>query len=331
MGRIALLFTLGALGVIAEHRVSQVMPLSGEGGADALLIDSEARRIYVGRANSLLVLDVDSGRQLAEIADLPGIDGIAVAPPINRGYVTGSRGSNVSIFELDKFGHLGGIKVGAIPGAIVYDAFAHRFFTMDRGSGTASAIDADDGEVEETIHLGGRPGRAATDDQGRVFLVLEDTSDLIELDAKGMLLKKRWPLPGCLSPPGIALDRERNRLFIGCGSRRLAIVDAASGKVLSTADTGAGGGDVAVDADTGIVYVANLDGSISLLSELEGAHYKVFETIPTSRGSRRLALDPKTHRLFVLSPGAGYRPVPRTPGKDETNPGPQSSQLIVIE
>src|SRR5216683_3303851 len=216
MRRIIFLFTFGALALIAEHHVTQIIPLSGEGGADALLIDSDARRIYVSRGNSLLVLDVDSGRQLAEVADLPGIDGLAVAPAINRGYVTGSRDHNVSIFELDKFGHLGGIKVGAMPGAIVYDASAHRFFTMDRGSGTASAIDADDGEVEVTVHLDGRPGRAAADNQGRVYLVLEDTSELIELDAKGMRLQKRWPLPGCVSPHGIAFDSERGRLFIGC-------------------------------------------------------------------------------------------------------------------
>src|SRR5260370_10694389 len=148
MRRIIFLFTFGTMALIAEHRVSHIMPLSGEGGADALLIDTDARRIYVSRGNRLLVLDVDSGRQLAEIADLPGIDGIAVAAAINRGYVTGSRDNNVSIFELDKFGHLGGIKVGGMPGAIVYDASSHRFFTMDPETRTSSTIDAADGEAE---------------------------------------------------------------------------------------------------------------------------------------------------------------------------------------
>src|SRR5258708_4056710 len=161
-------FLLAPAALSAGHRVLQVMPLAGQGG-EALLVDSAARRLYVSRSNHLLVLDIDSGRQLADIIDLPAIAAIAVAPGIDRGYVTSSADNRVSIFALSDFGHLGQIPLGSNPGGLIYDTAAHRFYAMNRGSRNASAIDADDGEVEQTIDFGGRPAGAVGTDRVTVF------------------------------------------------------------------------------------------------------------------------------------------------------------------
>jgi len=324
---ILLLFTSLALG--AGHRVVQIIPLNGEGGADVLLADSSARRLYVAQSNRLLVLDIDSGRQLAAVTDLPAIAGIAVAPGIDRGYVTNSTANRVSIFALSDFGHLGHISLGSNPGALVYDTSAHRFYAMNRGSNNASAIDADDGEVEQTIDLGGRPAAAVANDRGTVFVVLENTNELVEIDARKMAFSRRWSIPGCETPHGIALDSGRGRLFIGCSKQRLAVVDASDGTLIGTAATGEGGGDIAIDSASGLVYVANMNGSISVLSEVSPGKYETVETVATERGTIALAFDPVTRQLFALSPAR--KPV-RTgailkPGEADA-PGP--SQLLVI-
>lgn len=323
-----LLFLTAVAGLAAGHQVVQIIPLIGEGGADALLVDSQARRLYVARADRLLVLDIDSGRTLAQIGDLPGIDGIAVARNINRGYVTNSRDNKVSIFELDQFGHLGQIPLGANPGALVYDSTAHRFYAMNRGSRNASAIDADDGEVEETIDLGGRPARAAADDHGKVFVALEDAGELVEIDAKKMKFSRRFRLPGCAGPHGIALDDGRKRLFLGCSGGRIAVVDANTGAVISTvAAGGSGGGDLAVDPSSGIVYVAHASGSVTLLADVGNAVYGVTETVPTTPGAKVIGFDATTRQLFVLAPAPGPAVDPSKPGSEKDASG---SQLLVI-
>lgn len=172
---------------------------------------------------------------------------------------------------------------------------------MNRGSNNASAIDADDGEVEQTIDLGGRPGGAVANDRGTVFVVLENTNELVEIDAKKMAFSRRWPIPGCETPHSIALDNGRNRLFIGCSKQRLAVVDATDVTLIGIAATAEGGGDVATDSASGLVYIANRNGSISVLSEVSPRKYETVETVPTERGTIALAFDPVTRQLFTLA------------------------------
>jgi DNA-binding beta-propeller fold protein YncE len=312
----------------AGHRVLQVMPLPDQGG-EALLVDSAARRVYVARSNRLLVLDIDSGKQVAEIIDLPAIAAIAVAPGIDRGYVTSSVDNRVSIFALSDFGHLGGIPLGSNPGALVYDTAAHRFYAMNRGSNNASAIDADDGEVEQTIDLGGRPAGVAGNDHGAVFVVLEDRSEVVRIDARKMALSERWAIPGCKTPHGIAVDEGRQRLFIGCAEKRLVVLSAADGTLIATAQTGEGGGDIAVDAASGFVYVANREGSISVVAETSAGKFETVETVATERGARALAFDPATHRLFALTP-APAPTVAAGPRKAGEPAAAGPSQILVI-
>ena len=325
---LTILLLLASLPLFGGHRVVQIVPLEGDGGAHVLLVDSSARRLYVAMSNRLLVMDIDSGRQLAVIADLPAIAGIAVAPGIDRGYATNSTDNGVSIFALSDFGHLGHIPLGSNPGALVYDTSAHRFYALNRGSNNASAIDADDGEVEHTIDLGGVPAGAVSNDRGTVFVVLENTNELIEINAKEMTLSRRWPLPGCQSPHGIAIDDRRSRLFIGCSKQRLAVVDATDGRLIGTAATGEGGGDVATDTASGLVYIANRNGSISVLSEVSPEKYETVESIGTEMGSIGLAFDPVTRQLFTLAPvSKPVRSGALKPGEADAS---GSSQLLVI-
>ena len=306
----------------------QVIPLAGEAGNGALLIDSAARRLYVARSNSLLVLDIDSGRSLAEIKDLPGIAGIAIAQANNRGYVTNSKDDRVSIFELTGFEHLGQIPLGSNPGTLIYDSSAHRFYAMNRGSRNASAIDADDGEVEETIDLGGIPAGAVADDHGRVFIVLEDRAELVEIDAKKMAFSRRFAIPGCTAPRDIALDETRARLFIGCAKQRLAVIGSLDGNLLSIAATGSGGGGIATDTSSGLVYVANTSGGVTILADSGNANYQAIETVVTAQSVSAIAFDAATRQLFVLAsaitvsrPGSNQKP-------EDT--GARSSQLFVL-
>jgi DNA-binding beta-propeller fold protein YncE len=256
----------------------------------------------VARENHLLVLDAGTGKQIADIGELPNIAGIAVAPGLDRGYVTSSADNRALIFAPSDFRRLGRVRVGGNPGEIFYDASAHRFYAMNRGSGTASAIDGDDGEVEQTIAFGGRPGGVTGNGHGAVYAVVEDKGEVVQIDAKKMASSNRWPIPGCQAPHGIAMDDTRGRLFIGCSDRVLVVLNAADGKLIASARTGEGGGGIAADPSSGLVYAANRDGSVSVLAETSAGKYETIETVPTEKGATALAFDAATHRLYVLAP-----------------------------
>jgi len=310
----------------AQAYSAQFVPLPGEGGA-ALLVDSASRRAYVARSNQLVVLDIDTGRQLAVIDDLPEIGGIAVARINNRGYVTNSKDNRVSIFDLSTFQHLGQIPLGDHPGPIVYDKVGHRFFALNRGSKNLSAIDADDGEVEETIDLGGVPSGAVANDDSRIYLTLEDRGEIVEVDAREEKAETRhWPIAGCQSPHGVALGAQ-GRLLVNC-AERLAMVDAQNGSVIAMARIGGGGGDVVTDPVTGAVYVANTTGSISMLVGTDRGSYDLIEMVRGAEGTSELAVDSVTHKVFALTHHAAGNLAPRIkPGEEKAA---RDSRLLII-
>ena len=177
---------------------------------------------------------------MGDIPDTPGVHGIALAPEFGRGFVSNGREGTVSVFDLNSLKVLNKIKVGENPDAILYDPASKRVFTFNGRSDDVTAIDAAKGEVVGTIKVDGKPEFAASDAKGEIFVNIEDKSELMALDPNKLEVKSRWPLAPCEEPSGLAIDRKHRRLFSGCGNKVMAIVDADSGKVVSTLPIGGG-------------------------------------------------------------------------------------------
>ena len=166
--------------------------------------------------------------------------GIALAPGLDRGFTSNGREGTVSIFDLKTLKTLNKVKVGDNPDAILYDPATKRVFTFNGKSHDATAIDAEKGTIVGTIKLEGKPEFAVTDEKGGVFVNLEDKSELLALDPDKLAVKSRWPLAPCEEPSGLAIDRKNRRLFAGCDNKVMAVVDADSGKVITTLPIGGG-------------------------------------------------------------------------------------------
>ena len=80
------------------YHVVNTYKLGGDGGWDYLTTDSSARRLYISRATHVMVIDTDSGKSVGDIADTPGVHGIALAHELGRGFVSNGREGTVSIF-----------------------------------------------------------------------------------------------------------------------------------------------------------------------------------------------------------------------------------------
>jgi len=310
--RVAIFILLATFSSAADpgYHVINTYKLGGEGGWDYLTMDSSARRLYISRATHVIVIDADSGKPVGDIPDTPGVHGVALAPELGRGFVSNGREGTVTIFDIATLKPITKVKVGDNPDAILYDPATKRVFTFNGKSHDSSAIDAAKGTVLGTIKLEGKPEFAASDGKGEIFVNIEDKSQLDAIDPNTLEVKSRWPLAPCQEPSGLAMDRKNRRLFVGCDNKMMAVVDADSGKVLATPAIGEGVDATAFDEGTGLAFASCGEGVLTVVREDSPSKFSVAENVKTQEGARTLALDDKTHEVFVVTAKFGPPPAP---------------------
>ncbi|HET7205309.1 MAG TPA: YncE family protein [Terriglobales bacterium] len=311
-----------------SYHVVNTYKLGGEGGWDYLTLDSSARRLYISRATHVIVVDPDNGKQIGDIADTPGVHGIALAPELNRGFTSNGRENTVSIFDLATLKTLNKIKVGENPDAILYDPSSKRVFTFNGRSADSSAIDAASGKVLGTIKLDGKPEFAVSDGKGGVFVNIEDKSELTAIDPEGLKVKATWPLAPCQEPSGLSMDREHRRLFSGC-DKLMAVIDADSGKVVSSLPICDGVDATAYDDETKLAFASCHDGKLTVIREESPDKFSVVENAATQPGARTMALDPKTHQVYTVTAKIGPAP-PASPHNPHPRPPILSDSFVVL-
>jgi DNA-binding beta-propeller fold protein YncE len=319
-----------ALAAGSGYHVVTTYKVGGDGGWDYLTTDAEARRVYISRGTHVMVLDADSGKSVGDIADTPGVHGIALAPELGRGFTSNGREGTVSIFDIKTLATSSKVKVGDNPDAILYDPATKRVFTFNGRSQDSTVIDAASGKVLGTIKLDGKPEFAASDAKGMIYVNIEDKSELTAIDPNKMEVKAKWPLAPCTEPSGLSIDRKNRRLYVGCDNKMMAVVDADSGKVLATPAIGEGVDATTFDAETGLAFAScGGDGVLTVVKEESPGKFTV-ENVPTQKGARTLALDAKTHNVFVVTAQFGARPDPTTDNPHPRPPMVPDSFVVLV-
>ena len=324
-----LVLTAGASAASAQtYHVLKTYQLGGDGGWDYLTLDNSSTHLYISRATRVMVVDPSSGKQVGEIPDTPGVHGIALAPEFGLGFTSNGRENTVSVFDTTTLKTASKIKVGQNPDAILYDPATKRVFTFNGRSNDSTAIDAKGQKVIGTIKLDGRPEFAVSDEKGEVFVNLEDKNTLAVIDADKLSVKARWPLAPCDGPSGLSIDRKNRRLFSGC-DKLMAIVDADSGRVISTLPICDGVDATAYDEETGLAFASCHDGKLTVIREESPDKFSVVENAITQEGARTLALNPKTHEVFVVTAKFGPAP-PATAQNPRPRPSITPGSFVVL-
>jgi YVTN family beta-propeller protein len=283
----------------AGYEVSKKVPLPGTGGWDYLTVDENARRVYVSHATQVVVLDADSLEIVGTIPGLAGVHGIALAPDFGRGFITSGQSDSVAVFDLKTLKKTVDIKVGKKPDAIVYDPATKQVFAMNGDGESSTAINAADGKIVGTVALGGGPEFTIADGQGNVFVNLEDKSELLRIDAKSLQVKDRWKVAPCEAPSSMAFDAVNNRLFLGCRSKVMAVVDGSTGKVVASYPIGDKADASVFDRSGKIAFTSTGDGHIYGFRQESPDSYTPLPVINTASGSKTMTMDQKTRALFV--------------------------------
>jgi YVTN family beta-propeller protein len=331
---VLLLFTFSVAVLAADVPKYEVVGhyvVGGEGGWDYVTYDSDNDRLFIPRGTHTIVLDAASGKQLGDIPETPGVHGVALIPELGIGLISNGRAGTVSVFDLKSLKKTAEVKAGTNPDAIMYDPASKRVFVFNGRSQDATVIDPMKPAAISTIPLGGKPEFAVADLKGHVFVNIEDKAEIAEIDSQKMTVVARWPLVGCEEPSGLAIDRKNAKLFSVCASKVMTVVDASTGKLVATVPIGAGADAAAFDPETHLAFSSNGEGTVTVIHQDSPDKYSVVQTVNTAKGARTMALDPKSHKVYLVTAKFGPAPAPTAEQPRPRPPMiPDSFEVIVV-
>jgi YVTN family beta-propeller protein len=326
----AILLNAHSFGAPAHWSITDRIHIGGEGGWDYLVAQPETGRLFVSHAKQVVVVDLKTKSIIGSIA-ANGVHGIALAPDLQRGFISNGADNTVTIFDLTTLKILATLPAGTNPDAICYEPTTHRVFAFNGKSGTATVIDAAQEKVVGEIPLGGKPEFAVADGHGSVFDALEDKGQILKINAGTLAIEASWPLPEGSGPSGLAIDAAHQRLFIGCGNKTMIVMDASSGKALATLPIGQGVDACVYDSVGKRVFASCGDGTMTVVKQSAKDTYTVSEKAVTEPRARTMAFDPTTGAAYL--PAAKFGPTP-TATPDQPKPRPpvisDSFEILVV-
>ena len=326
---VGLLFSLGANA--GQYQVLNTLRIGGEGGWDYLSYDASSGRLFISRGTHVIVVNPVTGAVVGEIADTPGVHGIALAPELDKGFISNGKENTVTVFSSSTLKTMAKIPVTGAenPDFIAYDSFSKQVVAFGGRSHNASVIDARTDKLIATIALSGKPEAAVADGRGTVFVDIEDRNELASIDMTRHVVTATWPLVDCDEPSGLAMDTATRRLFVGCHNKTLLVINADNGKTVGKLPIGDGVDAAAFDPEKKLAFSSQGDGTLTLVKESAADKFGVQQTVTTLRGARTMALNTKDHLVYLVT--ADFEEAPAAAGqKARRTMKPDSFKLLVV-
>jgi YVTN family beta-propeller protein len=294
---------------------------------DYLAFDPATRRLYVSFGGEVVILDGDKDLVVGALPGGKKIHGMVVAN--GRVFVTDGGADLVRVYDAGTQKPLGEVKTGKNPDAITYDPASKQVLAFNHSGGSVTAIDAGSLKVNATIEAPGALEMGRADGQGTAWVNVEDKNEIVRLDTRKNTVTAHWSLKPCEAPTGLAFDPKTRRLFAGCENKLLVVVDADSGKVLTTLPIGPGVDGVEWDPGkrTILASCGGETGSLAVLKQESKDKYAVVTNVATQARAKTLALDPKSHRVFLSA--ASYAPPADPKARPSIVPG--TFNVLIVE
>ncbi|CAN5746198.1 hypothetical protein BH10ACI4_BH10ACI4_00640 [soil metagenome] len=321
---------VSALAATGPYAVLDKWVIGGQGGWDYLLADPSMHVVYLTHGPRVEVVDTQTGKSVGAITDLKGTHGIALDAEGKYGYISDGGANAVVVFDRKTYAKVNSIATGTNPDGITFEPVTKTVWAFNGRSNDASVIDTATMKVVATIKLSGKPEFPQADGKGTVFVNIETKNSIVRLDAKALKVTAEWPLAGCESPSGMAIDTAGRRLFSVCDGKKMAVTSADSGKVLKLVEIGDGPDAAGYDAKNQVAFSSNGDGTLTVV-DAKGSDYKVIQNVVTPKRARTMSFDAATGRVYLLA--AEYGPAPAaTAAVPKPRPAvvPGSYSVIVV-
>ena len=326
-----LLFFVGSLQAQHVYNIEKTFKVSFHGDWKYPAVNPFSNKLYITHGNQVSILNKNTGDSIGIIPNTPGVEGVALAQRYGKGYATNSLTNTVTVFDLKSDRFVKQIPVGEKPNGIIYDGFTGKIIVSNYKGGTISVIDPKLDKVEETIVVGGNKVTGiVSDGNGNLFVNLADKHEVVWVNLSTYEVEMHWGLGTGKSPTGIAIDTKFNRLFSVC-NKLLVIFDADKAKIIDSIRIGENPDGIVFDPVNKLIFTANGNGTISVISQISANDYALIDNIPTKKGSSSITFDETTLSLYV--PGADQETVPKTSPKQPTLSKwiPSSFQVMVLD
>jgi YVTN family beta-propeller protein len=311
-------------------KVVSKIKIGGTGGWDYVAVDPNTDRVYASHGTVVEVVDTKAAKVVGQITQLHGVHGVAVAPEFGKGFITNGQSNSVTIFDLKTLAKVGEPQTGQNPDSVCFEPKTKHIFTFNGKSNDSTSIDPKTNEVIKSFSVGGKPEECAADGTGKLYVNLEDSSQIIEIDAASNSVLRHASLAPCESPSGLAIDLKNKKLFSVCDNKMMAVVDIPTLKVVGTTPIGPGPDGAGYDPGLGLAFSSNGgDGTLSIVKQVNGK-YETVDNVPTARGARTMTVDARNHRVYLLA--AEYGPAPEGEGGKKGRPPilPDSFSVLVV-
>jgi YVTN family beta-propeller protein len=311
-------------------KVVSKIKIGGTGGWDYVAVDPDSNRVYASHATLVEVVDTRSGKVVGQITQLHGVHGVAVAPEFGKGFITNGQANSVTIFDLKTLAKVGEPQTGQNPDSVCFEPKTKRIFTFNGRSNDTTVIDPKSNEVIKSLPLSGKPEACAVDGAGKVYINIEDSNEIIEIDAAKPAVLRHASVSPCEAPTGLAIDVKNKKLFSACGNKVMAITDISSFKVIGTTPIGGGADGAGFDAGLGLAFASNgADGTLSIIKDVSGK-YQTVDTVTTEKGARTMTVDPRNHKVYLLAAEFGPAPPPQPGARSRPPILPDSFHVLVV-
>jgi len=293
-----------------SYHVVDHWKIGGQGGWDYLLSDDAAHRLYVTHNSRVEVLDTNTGKVIGAVTGLKSTHGVALNPDGKTGYASDGAGNAIIVFSRADFSVLATVPAGTNPDGITFEPVTKTVWAFNGRSKNVSVMDTSSNTIVATTDLPGKPEFPQADGRGSVFVNIEDKNEIVKLDAKTHQAVATWPLTGCESPSGLAIDRKGHRLFSVCDGNKMAVMDYESGKLLGLASIGDSPDAAGFDPKTGVAFSSNGGDATLTIVDAKKPGFPVLQSVKTAKGARTMAFDAEKGRVYLVTAQFGPAPAP---------------------
>jgi YVTN family beta-propeller protein len=284
-----------------NYKVTKAVPLGIPDRWDYVVFDPILDRVYVSHGEVVTVVDGDSGAITGTITVGGITHGIASVHDLGKGYTDDGKSGVAVAFDLKTLKVLNRIKVEEDADGIVYDPRLGHVLVITGDSGKVAVIDPKTDTVVATIDGGGGLEFGVLDGKGKFYVDGEKNNDIVRMDLATNKVDAHWPLTGCNTPHGLAIDRAHMRLFASCANKTMVVVNAETGVVIATLPIGQGTDFAEFDSRLGLAFSSNRDGTLSIIKEVNPDKFVGLQPVATAYGAKTMALNPKTERIYLVA------------------------------
>ena len=284
-----------------RYDIVKTVPLGTPDRWDYVVFDPVQNRVYAAHGPNVTVVDGTTGGILGTIEVGGATHGIAAVHALGKGYTDDGHAGEVLVFDLQTLKVLGHIKAQPDADGVVYDAKSNHILVIDGDSAKVTVIDPATDMAVATIEGGGGLEFGVSDEAGKFYVDGEKNNEIVRMDLTSNTADAHWQLTGCKTPHGLAIDRPHMRLFASCANKTMVVMNALNGAVIKALPIGEGTDFAEFDANRGLAFSSNRDGTLSIVAERSPSAFEALPPVQTEFGARTMAVDQKTGRIYVVT------------------------------